>query len=616
MRRAGEALQPRSFNLHGLWTLWFAPINYTDPTGHWAYPTGALKKAADSLRKKAAGGGSASSSSKSSASSGSEESGWDDLIGKFKAFVEGGSSSSGSSRSDGSDDHFGTIEDWFKGGGADSSISGLLPGYDIDPGFSIKSPFDSSYDPGFSMWNTDEIMEAIKKYGKSLKDAEPTAKGQVTSLKGSGGGSNGGRKIVYRDPYTGESRSRTINEYASPDNGAHIYWSLRELMALLRELGYYTSVDWKAAEGKAYTYIAHRNSDGSVTEYEISYYTDSAKNGELIPATIRECGGWKKNIPLMLYYEDDKAYIYLPDLVKTNQEGLSIMGSGYSGKLNGNTYTFWYDTPAPEPEPYRPDYSIEGLAKNLDWLSALAGEYGSNGSEYSANELVLQYIRKYRYDNSNWDIVAGKIDWNFINYVNDKTDILSAYFKTDMTIYDPYTGEGVDFVHLAATLNGLIYDTKYSDAGLRGRFGEDVIDDLCGWAGDLQTLTIDVITGTQYSNDYGTLYNKASELMGSSTSDFSMADLFADADAYNIYHTLNGNSLAESVRAYYRGGNQSRFHDFAGSNYTELGQRAAAYAYNGIVPYPLLEGYKVTENQAIAVGTAYADFVWNLRSKE
>ncbi len=404
----GNVMDPASLNLYTY--CGNDPVNYTDPTGHWAYPTGALKKAADSLHKKATGGGSASSSSKSSASSGSKESGWDDLIGKFKAFVEGGSSSSGSSRSGGSDDHFGTIEDWFKGGGADSSISGLLPGlpgYDIDPGFSIKAPFDSSYDPGFSMWNTDEIMEAIKQAGESLKDLKPKADGALTPLSGSGGGSNGGRKIVYRDP-DGSVYKGTIYEYIL--RLGRNYFSLRELMAILRDLGYYNSVWWEEAEEKAYTYLGHRNADGSVSTYEISYYTNLADGP--IDAYVNECGGSRIGT-FKLYYENNKAYVYLPDLVR-------FMGSGYSGNLNGNTYTYWYDTPAPEPapepEPYNPGNS------------GGAGNTPSGPTLMEAAELADHVYYTKSFEEAQKDSLPG--DWKLVDVKEEGSLKIGVYART------------------------------------------------------------------------------------------------------------------------------------------------------------------------------------------
>ncbi len=160
------------------------------------------------------------------------------------------------------------------GGGADSSISGLLPGlpgHDIDPGFSIKSPFDSSYDPGFSMWNTDEIMEAIKKYGKSLKDAEPTAKGQLTPLKGSGGG---GQEYVYAS-----INGRKIGNATEVEgNKGGIYGNLRDIQeAIGGNIEVYRDSDGKlvviyrfwSEKNVNYKIVVKFNSNGECTSQQL-----------------------------------------------------------------------------------------------------------------------------------------------------------------------------------------------------------------------------------------------------------------------------------------------------------------------------------------------------------
>ncbi len=583
----GDATDPASLNLYTY--CGNDPVNYTDPTGHWAYPTGALKKAADSLRKKAAGGGSASSSSQSSASSGSKESDLDDLIGKFKAFVGDGSSSSGSSRS----------------GGADSSISGLLPGYDIDPGFSIKAPFDSSYDPGFSMWDTDEIMEAIKQAGESLKDLKPKADGALTPLSGSGGGSSGGgagatvngRKIgnvtVEDAGYFGNLRD------IANASGATYNWDSKNLTV--------TMTFWKDGLQYVLTVTFNQFRDGE--------YCNSMQIRKLVGGAQIELDPYDSVEGDMLKWMGNGTNFFL----QRDSDGLLKT----KGKISNMAYMMGvsdvriYNTPAPKPAPSKPDYSIYGITDNMRRLTQLATQYKqSSGTAVSVNELVLQYIRRGgKYTGGRWPTVTGQIDWGFVAYVGDNTSDLAGYFHDNVVMEDPLTLNDIDFVHWAATMNGLIYDTGWSDVGYKSLIGEHHIDNLCGWAGDLQTLLTEVIDKTDNSSDYNTLYDKASKLMGNASSKFSMADLLADADAANIYNMIGGKSLVDAFSEYYNGANEKRFRSFTSqyNNFNELGLDAMVYTqkYYGVKQWPLLEGIEVSENQAGAVAEAYSKFIWN-----
>ncbi|MDR2524862.1 MAG: hypothetical protein LBC83_01500 [Oscillospiraceae bacterium] len=118
-------------------------------------------------------------------------------------------------------------------------------------------------------------------------------------------------------------------------------------------------------------------------------------------------------------------------------------------------------------------------------------------------------------------------------------------------------GETVDFRHMMATLNALRVQTDGNWwQNLVALVGESVIDDLAGWAGDLQQLIIEAIEKTGGSTNSTTFYTKCSELLGSSNSTFTMADLRADLDA--IYFADQGNARYDTVAiAYYKGSNHS-----------------------------------------------------------
>ena len=131
-------------------------------------------------------------------------------------------------------------------------------------------------------------------------------------------------------------------------------------------------------------------------------------------------------------------------------------------------------------------YSFEATMEKLEELYDVALAYDT--SPTNAALLTLQFIRRMKYNNSSWNTVVGSINSQFVNYVENNYPTLYSYFTIDTTeeydYLDP-NGEGyVDFTHLCATLNGLIYDSDGFKAAIAG---EANIDNLCGWAGDLQT---------------------------------------------------------------------------------------------------------------------------------
>ncbi len=112
------------------------------------------------------------------------------------------------------------------------------------------------------------------------------------------------------------------------------------------------------------------------------------------------------------------------------------------------------------------------------------------------------------------------------------------FLKNELFLYDiDGRGEPVDFRHMVATLNGLRYDTPLP-------VKESIFDDLCGWAGDLQQLTADVLENVDDASD----------------SVFSLSDVNADFDAINFNLELTTTELL---------GNQlNDYYYYYGQNYT------------------------------------------------
>mgnify|MGYP003290872659 CR=1 FL=1 len=144
----------------------------------------------------------------------------------------------------------------------------------------------------------------------------------------------------------------------------------------------------------------------------------------------------------------------------------------------------------------------EIVFSNLDTLHGLARQYDS-GNQI---KLTLQFIRRSVYNGNNWDIVAGEINQGFVNYVRNNNYYIYNFFTTNsLMIYD-CSGSQIDFLHLCATMNGIIVGGGTYWKSLI--VGQTHVRNLAGWAGDLQTLVVDAYVLTNASNNYNTFYNK------------------------------------------------------------------------------------------------------------
>ena len=259
--------------------------------------------------------------------------------------------------------------------------------------------------------------------------------------------------------------------------------------------------------------------------------------------------------------------------------------------------------------------SFETTMTKLADLYEVALEYDS--TPYDAALLTVQFVRRLKYNNDSWTTVAGTVDSQFVDYVETNYPSLYDWFTIENTeeyyYLDP-NGEGyVDFRHLCATLNGLLYDSKGFKAAVAG---EGNVDNLCGWAGDLQTLCIEVLRYTNSSNDYDTVYSATYDLIGDEEHSLSMMDILADTDAYNVHQLLNSSS-SNFISAF-----TTYYDDYVGNRYTRFTNGWSKqtiydcvrnYTTNTFflgVDWPLLEGYNITDTQADAIASAFTDFIW------
>ena len=259
--------------------------------------------------------------------------------------------------------------------------------------------------------------------------------------------------------------------------------------------------------------------------------------------------------------------------------------------------------------------SFETTMTKLGELYDVALEY--NSTPHDAALLTMQFIRRLKYNSGAWPTVAGAVDSQFVDYVEVYHPSLYDYFTIESSenyyYLDPNGGGYIDFTHLCATMNGLLYDSEGFKAAM---VGEGNINNLCGWAGDLQTLCMEVLDYTSNSNDYDAVYSATYDMIGDEAHSLSMMDLLADTDAYNVYQLLNSSS-SNFISAF-----TTYYDDYVGTRYTRFTNGWSKQTiYNCVrkyttntfslgIDWPLLEGYDISDTQANAIASAFTDFIW------
>ena len=256
----------------------------------------------------------------------------------------------------------------------------------------------------------------------------------------------------------------------------------------------------------------------------------------------------------------------------------------------------------------------ESILNKFEDLYDLALAF-SNSDEEEATLLSLQFVRRGKYNEGFWPTVAGTINTNFTTYVSTQNNSLSQFFtieEGEELFFMDCDYNVIDFPHLCATLNGLLYD---STGFLAFMAGEANIDNLCGWAGDLQTLCQEVINYTNDSNSYSEIYDATLYLLGADAP-FSKEDLLADTDSYNIMNMINDSytNTISSFVTYYSEDYVTRFSDFTnGWSWNQIYNCVRIYTDDEFVlwvDWPILDEVEISSTQADAIAEAFTDYVW------
>lgn len=193
------------------------------------------------------------------------------------------------------------------------------------------------------------------------------------------------------------------------------------------------------------------------------------------------------------------------------------------------------------------DYNSYIFDEIEELQDAATAYINQSGSTSTVTELCFQYLRRNRYNDTQWNALLGAIDGDFVDYVNNNYEI---DIDDDDVIDDLTTHQNVDLIHLMAVLN--VY-YKYGDTASYGAL--TVSTDYSGWAGDLLTFLSEMYTYRSTHDLIGDSYQDyASMMLGTNTdSSFNMDDMYADLDALNLYKdsTNSLNNLANALRSYY-----------------------------------------------------------------
>jgi len=123
----------------------------------------------------------------------------------------------------------------------------------------------------------------------------------------------------------------------------------------------------------------------------------------------------------------------------------------------------------------------------------------------------------------------------------------------------------------------------------------------------------------KYIPTYDEFYHTFSRLLGDKNYSFSSDDIFADADAYNIFKELKNKDLKSAFTSYYSKGYKKRFTNFLKySSKNELKKRVYLYTkekYLDKVKWPLLS-YDFNDNHSRAARDVFVKFIVTQRGKE
>lgn len=333
-------------------------------------------------------------------------------------------------------------------------------------------------------------------------------------------------------------------------------------------------------------------------------------------ATVNEANYLQKNDEYHAFCDADPGIRALLDArkptskVKSNTAGSSITSFSTSTSITKGSRL----------------YDILAKIKRLEELSKLYNKGVSNDFE------ILWFMQMSNYSDLKWELICEGENAGFISYVNIMDSSLLDFFSPNgkgALLNDPITGNDIDFIHMMATLNG----------SLSGGYRQD----LAGWAGDLQQTiydlqnkSVDCIFDVEEGvRDYNQdeLYAKASKIIGAKNVEkqpyqtFTLADMIADIDAYNLAEIRVGedlwhptSSLSSIIQNYYTNDASKRYTHFVNNigGMEILQNKTDSYTYDAynshnVEKYLILENNKrrkISYFEFQAMNKAFMDYIY------
>lgn len=188
---------------------------------------------------------------------------------------------------------------------------------------------------------------------------------------------------------------------------------------------------------------------------------------------------------------------------------------------------------------HEPNATYDGVMAGIKTLEGYASDYrAESGDTTPVNRLVMNFIRTGTYDSTLWNIIAGKKNTGFIEYVHNQDEAAQVEALRSQLFIALPDGAVTDFAHMFASME------SYAN-GFRN-FG--------GWYGDLAQLMIDVSKQDGTAGSVSNSYIAAYALINIENSRFNCYDVVADLDAYNIMKKLSyrgvGN-ISDAFEAYF-----------------------------------------------------------------
>ena len=207
--------------------------------------------------------------------------------------------------------------------------------------------------------------------------------------------------------------------------------------------------------------------------------------------------------------------------IGTGNGRIEIDKDGYSGRNNGISKTTSY---------------LANFLVSLEKVYNLALEY-TNNNILQSNIKTLHYFRSKsgRYGSNNlleieglsnlaWDVVAGAIDSDFCELVEEK------YPNLDFTFYDESRKILYDVNHLFATISCLLYQNTEN-------YNYNLICIYSGWGGDMISFARDIKSADDSGED--DLESWAKDNICTIKSDnFILNDYISDIDAIHLYNKI------------------------------------------------------------------------------